>query len=411
MKKIYLHIGCGKTGSSALQLWLNHNTESLQKAGIFYPLFGQKKLEDYAITSGNGGLAVQAIQRKSAKDFFTHLISQSGKNDILLSSETFQLLTGEELKELSEILRLLELEPVVIAYVRDLYDIVHSSYLQLVKRDLYTKTFDEYVLSLKKIQQFEVLQDWEQFFEEIHVIHYDSVQNKLDQSFLEVLGIDSFSKKGIMNLFKGVAFPPMKNIRINRSLTLVEAEQLRYLNELLQKRGGKLHESVKLFLSDALIEKRPEESTSIYFNEKLLSFLRKNFLPQIERINARYFDAQPRLVLFDNRNKNIENHLPQLDKSFYILLEVLLESIVRFDFETDDYQLPLKPYDSRIPDALLRMAVIKENDSLGESMLLARAAKVLRPTGPKIIAKLDEYQLRLNSMDKIKSSNHTRSNE
>lgn len=38
MKKIYLHIGTAKTGSSALQAFFYKNAKLLEDNGIYYPL-------------------------------------------------------------------------------------------------------------------------------------------------------------------------------------------------------------------------------------------------------------------------------------------------------------------------------------------------------------------------------------
>ena len=62
MKKLYLHVGCGKTGSSALQVWLSQIAGELEKTGILYPLHGATPLDDYTISSGNGERLVEAIR-------------------------------------------------------------------------------------------------------------------------------------------------------------------------------------------------------------------------------------------------------------------------------------------------------------------------------------------------------------
>ena len=118
---LHLHIGCGKTGSSALQLWLAQNAQSLSRAGILYPLFNikAKKLGNYSITSGNGVTAVNALQGEDCESFFESLLK---KNDqILLSSETFQTATVNQLRKLKDICDANDVHVNIIVYLRDLY--------------------------------------------------------------------------------------------------------------------------------------------------------------------------------------------------------------------------------------------------------------------------------------------------
>jgi hypothetical protein len=53
MKHLFLHIGLGKTGSSALQSWLSLNAETLSRQGIDYAdLIPEAKHGE--VSSGNG---------------------------------------------------------------------------------------------------------------------------------------------------------------------------------------------------------------------------------------------------------------------------------------------------------------------------------------------------------------------
>ena len=57
MRTLYLHIGLGKTGSSALQSWLSLNAELLSKQGIDYAdLVPEVKYGESL--SGNGTLGL-----------------------------------------------------------------------------------------------------------------------------------------------------------------------------------------------------------------------------------------------------------------------------------------------------------------------------------------------------------------
>ncbi|CAN0511837.1 unnamed protein product, partial [Phaeothamnion confervicola] len=98
-RTLYLHIGCGKTGSSALQVWLNHQADVLRRLGVDYPSFGRRKLDDYAITSGNGKKLIDAFAAGQGEALLQKL-ARSSCDKVFLSSEAFQGMTVESLEEL-----------------------------------------------------------------------------------------------------------------------------------------------------------------------------------------------------------------------------------------------------------------------------------------------------------------------
>ena len=92
MNKFCFFVGPGKTGSSALQLWLSENTEKLREQGVYYP---KHKTDANGVSSGNlyrvlektesGKLdASPKLIEKLLVDF-----ERSGTHTLLLSSEFF----------------------------------------------------------------------------------------------------------------------------------------------------------------------------------------------------------------------------------------------------------------------------------------------------------------------------------
>ena len=47
---VILHVGPGKTGSSAIQKWLNEHSDTLLSEGVFYP---EHSLDENGVSSGN----------------------------------------------------------------------------------------------------------------------------------------------------------------------------------------------------------------------------------------------------------------------------------------------------------------------------------------------------------------------
>jgi len=309
-RKLYLHVGCGKTGSSALQLWLHHHREDFATAGYFYPVIEESEPGVYEITSGNGSLLIEALKKGQAEVLLKQLFQRSRR--VIFSSEQFQGIGETLLQALKDLGPQLGFETVIIVYVRDLYDVLFSLYLQRVKRHGETESFDTFIRQTKKVQQFQVVRRYEKLFDHIRVLHYDSERSGgLDRAFCRALEM------------KGTRIPRMTPRKINRSLTLMEMELLRQTNRLcLYKCPGESELDRKL--SDALIYRDPEKETEIYFDAELLKFLRRRFSKELNRLNRRYFGGH-KLKIFTPKGKKIARDIPEVAPEYLHIVETLLE--------------------------------------------------------------------------------------
>ncbi|MGH3351912.1 MAG: hypothetical protein ACRDPS_14690 [Nocardioides sp.] len=129
MKSIVVHSGLPKTGTSAVQAWLHHNTEQLASAGVFYPWH---YLDKNGISAGNAG----SLMERSGPRFVTSPsqiegtladFEASGCHTMLLSSEAF-------LPELPNLAEALPAHTRFVMYVRDPLAFLESDYNQRVKR-------------------------------------------------------------------------------------------------------------------------------------------------------------------------------------------------------------------------------------------------------------------------------------
>jgi hypothetical protein len=128
-KRILIHIGPAKTGSSAIQKWLSENQDTLKKSGIFYPSHG---LDENGVSSGNN-LAIfsQAADHKLTLDMrrvdeLVKIFYQSEYKCLLLSSEFF----FKHVELIANAIPNCEF----IAYIRSPLDYFESIYNQSVKR-------------------------------------------------------------------------------------------------------------------------------------------------------------------------------------------------------------------------------------------------------------------------------------
>lgn len=386
MKKIYIHIGCGKTGSSALQLWLHQNINNLLEAGISYPS-DIKKLDKYAITSGNGTQSVSEILAGRSMEYFSDLANCD--QHICLSSEAFQLLKKEHLTELKTTFEQLKLKPIIIAYVRDVYDMMYSSYLQLVKRNLFSRSFETYVLSQRNLQQFDVIELWSNVFNDINLLHYDSIKTNIAQPFCGILEIDYAN------------MDPLHSIKVNRSLSLIEGELVRFLNECYVRQTGKQASAVFCEkISNALIYSSPELNTEILYNHTLEKDMENKFSKAISNINTKFFNGNNTLHILRKEGKNLTNQAAALPAYLTAAITELFNTLPSVLTEDKTHSItkdsnienqPLTEHDERLIPFLVGAAAKRKNTKLNDALSLLLAAKVLRPTGVIINERINEY--------------------
>jgi len=354
VKKLFLHIGAGKTGSSALQNWLHENHENLKRKGIFYPLFDQKIKNPYQITSGNGVIFIKKyLLNASLDDFFTTNTFQNF--NLLLSSELFQKIEEIDLLYLKNIALSYGYEIEIILFVRNLYDMAYSSYQQLIKKHLYIKSFEEYVNSIEKFQQFEVLKKYETVFENINVIHYNSCLG---------LGIDS----ALCEVLKISCLPKMKNKKVNRSLSIFESELLKQINKLII--DNKIPTHVSSDILHMLINKNPEKETELIFTEKLLHQFSK-FQKDIEELNTKYLTQNKLSILDYNYPAKLVSKASGIPKEYFFLIEFLLIDYINIKSKGTNnrklnttvslYSIGIKKVHRAIQNSIKLLRIIKFN--------------------------------------------------
>lgn len=136
MKKIIIHAGPGKTGTSAIQYWCVTHREELQHCGVFYPAHSLDKnnvsnghIDFIADINDNGRYVIN-------EDKLSLLLSKfhdSESKILVLSSEYF-------IEHIPKLLELVDNSNILL-YFRDPIELHQSSYIQKVKRHQFT---DEY---------------------------------------------------------------------------------------------------------------------------------------------------------------------------------------------------------------------------------------------------------------------------
>jgi hypothetical protein len=128
-KRILIHIGPPKTGSSALETWLVNNRKALLGNGFYYP---NHHTDTNSVSSGNVLSLFSSDNEgelsfcRDKADLLLADFERSGVQTLLLSSENFYL-------HLDTLNRAFP-EAIFVGYIRNPLDIMESGYNQTIKR-------------------------------------------------------------------------------------------------------------------------------------------------------------------------------------------------------------------------------------------------------------------------------------
>lgn len=235
-KKIYIHIGAHKTGTSAIQTFLSLNREMLKTKGFLYP--GMERAH-HSIAGEFRRFSLSQITNNPKSSTLTYFdeINKSNLDNIILSSEIFECLHSsvESLKAFIDD----KFEVKIIFYVRRQDEKIESMYNSSIKNPKIrskisfpdfisgksdTTQNDSFCLSqcceeFGDLDYYSVLLPWERAFGKKNIIvrcyEKEQLLNGIFQDFLEVMGIVFDEKFQI------------PNERINPSLNWDVIEMLR----------------------------------------------------------------------------------------------------------------------------------------------------------------------------------------
>ncbi len=238
MQSLVLHMGMGKTGSSALQVGFVKNRDFLLHHNILYP---EHRSDEMArrdgVVSGNGlDLARYLVPRIDGTGLApeTHLASllttlrEERAETILYSSEFLHQFDEARFRELAHTAKVEGYAVRGVVHVRNIAGHAMSEYSQQLKRSLFTGTFRDFidpdVPSGKKY--YPGFRRWPVWLREIlgtdnvTLIHYDSVRKRIFSHFVETA----------LNIGMTDEYDPILR-NINRSLTPSEIELMREINK------------------------------------------------------------------------------------------------------------------------------------------------------------------------------------
>ena len=205
-KTVFIHIGFMKTGTSAIQSFLNSNEKLLKKHGFYYPEVNKKAMNYLGFSLLDE--VPPKIHNKlpeSRQDLYEKLkkeIDKTKLDKIILSTEAFSLITtnyfiGEKApRRLLEFFKDKNYEFKIIAFIRRQDEYLESQYNQHIKThnfwNLYSNDILAFYKEKKQLFNFDLILDrWAKYVGEdnIKLKVYKKNNNSVSE-FLEILGIN-----------------------------------------------------------------------------------------------------------------------------------------------------------------------------------------------------------------------------
>ncbi len=260
-RKLYLHIGMGKTGTTALQDFFWDNRALLATIDIAYPEYGIQSNAHHLLSPHiprplEGQWAFKKVEE------WAPVLERCEQSRLLLSSELMAWGTAEEVREFCEqAARWFELH--VVIYLRRQDNIIMASYNQQIKAGPQKRRIDlVYQNQIGRFNYLKILEPWEQAIGtgSITVRPYEKGQfhaGDVRSDFLHhVFGIEMDSR---FELRQGNANP---------SLSLATSEYKRMLNNLVTepRKNARFNELLMAYSTE-----REAVTQGYYSNHSVLS--------------------------------------------------------------------------------------------------------------------------------------------
>jgi hypothetical protein len=291
LKTIFLHIGHGKTGTSAFQSYLARAKPLIEQKGFCYPSHHNiNAAQNLKVTSGN--LSLVSDHEKTTwlqEQVLNTIFSNQPSHTFIFSNETvFHYL--DPLFEAANVLRQESLKIVILLSVRNPFDMIESEYQQLVKRHGYTQSIDDFVSSrnykcIHTYKSSDIIRRVEDLGISYNLFNYSILGRQITSALADTIGIRSI-------------YPTesISNKTVNRSLSAAELQLVIFFNQFFGANFGTR-------VSNTFIEQFPIcERQKIAYSTKSIDKISENMRGPVEFINER-LQSQDHLILsYDNES-------------------------------------------------------------------------------------------------------------
>jgi hypothetical protein len=305
MRRLFLHIGAGKTGTSHLQAQLAINHGQLKSVALYYPVWDEllEKVKRGDVTTGNAMhlLPLLCPQHPSVKTrqqtqgegeekalrWLRHTLQTNDIRNILISGEAMQHAKAEPLSVLVECAKDKGFTTEVIYYVRHALDHAISDFREHLQRGFRDgdhkpelRTLEGWIAN-RKVPYQSTLDAYRKVFSDelIHVRSYDAEKKDLWSNFLRVMNIDKASGWKVVDG------------KTNRSLTAMETEFMQAAAASLSKQ--QMFKLGMRLISVEPVRVRGKNDNRYKVSEEALEAFRRKHEPIVTEINLRWMDSLP----------------------------------------------------------------------------------------------------------------------
>jgi hypothetical protein len=251
VKKIYVHIGWHKTGSSSIQEFLLTNKHDLiEREKIYYPSEGMLICAHHPIAwafqdKKSSPWGIVDIPQEGPEKFIQEIYDAAelaGCNSVVISSEEFCFLNASQIKQFKSALEKYHFDANIVAYIRRQDNLIESAYNMEVKwwGSRLRMSFQEYVNAhTPYISYTQVLKGWADVFGVESLIVRPFSQEKLvggdaRDDFCEILKINlSQLEKSTARINDSLASQSLEFMRLMNSLMMSREENERILSRLI----------------------------------------------------------------------------------------------------------------------------------------------------------------------------------
>lgn len=225
-KRVILHIGHGKTGTSAIQAFLKANVEALEGEKVRYPLPSSlDRAGRRGITSGNS-----PDDPGSLFDLIDRELDRCPEDGSLLFSSEVLFWKPEDICARIAALRG-DVEFEIVLFIRNPVDMARSAYNQAVKRDGETLPFEDYAISESHLL---IAEKWHRDLADLgvttRVLNYSRIDGGVISAFLGASDCAPILRESVD--------VETERRTVNRSLSSTELHVVRIANRDFGKQAG-----------------------------------------------------------------------------------------------------------------------------------------------------------------------------
>ncbi|WBU62390.1 hypothetical protein [Paracoccus albus] len=284
-KKMIVHAGWHKTGSTSIQKWCVQNYHVLRENGILYPM------DEHLLWDGHHRLAREFSNRHTGCDTKINVpaiiedYKKEAGNTLFLSSEEFEFIPERGIRSLVGMAGQVEVK--VLIFLRNIIDYLLADYQQNVRMETTKYRHDIYRFSFQynayaKMNYLPLLQKWAAVLgaDAVDLIRYEKASGSVISQLKKYLQLCDVDTKD-------------DDKRANPSL---QAVSLRVLQEI--NRTGDVPEREEIIRRLYELEASDDQSYSVLDSELAEAFLKRIAAPtrraaEIFGIEADYLLANP----------------------------------------------------------------------------------------------------------------------